>query len=132
MNNDNIKKMADLLRSGNKMLNMACPVCNNPIFQNSEGLTFCPTCDRKIIIVDNKDKVISENKINNNKKLEGINPNRDIEVLNLLKTILYQKIEMIAAKLENEIHLQIIEKYTKILLNIFDILNRISVLIDKN
>ncbi|MFW9990402.1 MAG: Sjogren's syndrome/scleroderma autoantigen 1 family protein [Candidatus Odinarchaeota archaeon] len=132
MNNDNIKKMADLLRSGNKMLNKACPVCNNPIFQNSEGLTFCPTCNREILIVDNKDNVKLENKIYINKKRDEISPNRYIEILNLLKTVLYQKIEMISAKLENEIHLQMLEKYTKVLSNIFDILNRISVLINKN
>ncbi len=30
------KKMADLLRSGHTMLNLACPVCNNPLFRNKD------------------------------------------------------------------------------------------------
>ncbi len=125
--------MADLLRSGNKMLNMACPICNNPIFRNSEGLTFCSNCNRKVIIVDdkiNQDNKIKKNEINYNKKQEEFHLNRHNELLNLLENVIYQKIEMITRKLENETHLEVIENYIKILLDFIDILNRISVLID--
>jgi uncharacterized Zn finger protein (UPF0148 family) len=57
---ENIKKMADLLRSGYTMLNIACPVCNNPIFQNREKNKFCPTCNREVLVVDNKISQIHE------------------------------------------------------------------------
>ena len=58
--------MADLLRSGNTMLNMACPVCNNPLFRNKEGNTFCPTCNRNVVIIDNS--VYQKDKIKDPKK----------------------------------------------------------------
>jgi len=125
--------MADLLRSGNKMLNMACPICNNPIFRNNEGITFCPTCNRKVIIVDdntNQDDRIKKNKIENNKKREDLHLNRHIELLNLLENVIYEKIEIITTKLEKETQLQLIATYNKILLNCFDILNKISFLKD--
>lgn len=125
--------MADLLRSGNKMLNMACSVCNNPIFRNNEGITFCPTCNRPVIIVDdntNQDNGIKKNEIKNNKNQEEFHLNRHNELLNLIENVICEKIKMITAKLENETHLQVIETYTKILLNCIDILNKIPVLKD--
>ncbi|MFX1365171.1 MAG: Sjogren's syndrome/scleroderma autoantigen 1 family protein [Promethearchaeota archaeon] len=134
--NENIKKMADLLRSGNTMLNMACPICSNPIFRNSKGLTFCPTCNREIIIVNDKDKIVHEKikrekKTNNNGKQIELNQNKYIELLNSLENIIYQKIKMISTKLEDETHLQVIEQSTKILSNFFDILDRIADLKNK-
>jgi len=125
--------MADLLRSGNKMLNMACPVCNNPIFRNNKGITFCPACNRPVIIVDdntNQYNGIKKNEIKNNKNQEELHLNRHNELLNLIENVICEKMKMITTKLENETHLQVIETYTKILLNCIDILNKISVLKD--
>ena len=125
--------MADLLRSGNKMLNMACPVCNNPLFRNSEEITFCPTCNRKVIITDdktNQDNRIKKVEIKSKEELEEVHLNRHNELLTLLENILYEKIEMIAKKLESETHFQVIETYNKTLSNCIDLLNKISVLKD--
>ncbi|MEE9379500.1 MAG: Sjogren's syndrome/scleroderma autoantigen 1 family protein [Candidatus Lokiarchaeia archaeon] len=125
--------MADLLRSGNKMLNMACPVCNNPLFRNIEEITFCPTCNRKIIIVDdktNQDDRIKEDEINSKKSREEGHLNRHNELLTLLENVLYEKIEMIAKKLESETQFQMIETYNKTLSNCIVLLNKISILKD--
>ncbi|MFX0000684.1 MAG: Sjogren's syndrome/scleroderma autoantigen 1 family protein [Candidatus Hodarchaeota archaeon] len=127
MINENIKKMADLLRSGSTMLNMACPVCNNPIFRNRDGNTFCPTCNRKVLIVNDKNHQNNRNKISYNKKQEIDNQDKQIEILNLLKDVLFEKIEIITNKLKKENHLQLIETYTKILINCFDILMKIPI-----
>ncbi len=45
-----IKKMAKALREGAKMLDLACPVCNNPICQVKSGEKVCVSCERKVII----------------------------------------------------------------------------------
>jgi len=45
----NIKKMAKLLREGARMLDLACPVCNNPIFQLKTGEKICIACERKVV-----------------------------------------------------------------------------------
>jgi uncharacterized Zn finger protein (UPF0148 family) len=44
-----IKKMAKALREGARMLDIACPVCNNPIFQFKSGEKMCVSCERKVI-----------------------------------------------------------------------------------
>lgn len=122
---ENIKNMAELLRSGNTMLNMACPVCNNPIFRKREGDTFCPTCNRSVLIISNEtlqNNIRKGNGIQNNTKQEINSQNRQNEVFNLLEEILIEKIEMISKKLRNEDQLYLIEKYTNILAKYFDIL----------
>jgi uncharacterized Zn finger protein (UPF0148 family) len=41
--NEQIKKMAELLRSGATMLQDTCPTCNSPLFR-FEGKVFCVKC----------------------------------------------------------------------------------------
>jgi uncharacterized Zn finger protein (UPF0148 family) len=126
--NDNIKKMADLLRSGNTMLNMACPVCNQPIFRNKDGHIFCPTCNRQVLIVNgNHDAVLKTKKeeINHGKEKLKVTITRHFEILKSLEEVIFEKIDVILGKLRNETHLQMIEVYTKVLLNCLEILNKI-------
>jgi len=46
-----IKRMADLLRSGAAMLSEACPKCNAPLFKLSSGEVYCANCNQKVVIV---------------------------------------------------------------------------------
>lgn len=120
--------MADLLRSGNTMLNMACPVCNNPIFRNRDGNTFCPTCNRNVLIVKNDTYEASTIKKSEpyHKEQTTILHSKKTELLNSLQEIMLEKIEIITKKLENETNSQVIETYTEILLNCLEILNKIQ------
>ena len=127
--NDNIKKMADLLRSGSRMLNLACPVCNNPIFRNKDGNTYCPTCNRKVLIVNDqnhKNNRIESSKTYSNEELHNLNRTEKITWLNPLQNVIIEKIKLLTNKLKDETQLQLIEIYTKILTNCFDILNKIQ------
>jgi UPF0148 protein len=45
-----VKRMADLLRSGATMLQETCPVCATPLFRLGKD-TFCPKCNRPVAIV---------------------------------------------------------------------------------
>ena len=47
------KKMAELLRSGHTMLNLACPVCNNPLFRNKDNEILCPICNKRVLVKKN-------------------------------------------------------------------------------
>jgi len=38
-----IRKMSELLRSGAVMLDLACPICNAPLFKLRSGEVVCPT-----------------------------------------------------------------------------------------
>jgi len=48
---EEIKRMADLLRSGATMLSEACPKCNAPLFKLPSGEVYCATCNQKVVIV---------------------------------------------------------------------------------
>jgi len=112
---EDAKKMADLLRTGHKMLNLSCPICNNPIFQNKDGVSFCAICNREVIMADSVlDKNIKEKETIFNKNTKQVN------IPSVLITILTDKLNWITQKLEKEKQLDIIEKYLKIL---FDLLN---------
>lgn len=112
---EDAKKMADLLRTGHKMLNLSCPICNNPIFQNKDGVSFCAICNREVIMADSvSDKNIEEKEIILDKNTKQVN------IPSALITVLTDKLNWITQKLEKENQLDIIEKYLKIL---FDLLN---------
>ncbi|MEM2083646.1 MAG: Sjogren's syndrome/scleroderma autoantigen 1 family protein [Nitrososphaerota archaeon] len=49
-NSENIKKMADALRAGAKMLPDICPICKSPLFE-IKGEIRCIKCDKKVIKV---------------------------------------------------------------------------------
>jgi uncharacterized Zn finger protein (UPF0148 family) len=112
---EDAKKMADLLRTGHKMLNISCPICNNPIFQNKDGVSFCTICNREVIMADSvSDKNIEEKEIILDKNTKQVN------IPSVLITVLTNKLYWITQKLEKENQLDIIEKYLKLL---FDLLN---------
>lgn len=45
------KEMAELLRSGAKMLSQSCPECGSPLFQLKTGEIWCAKCQRRVVIV---------------------------------------------------------------------------------
>jgi UPF0148 protein len=47
----NIKKMADLLRRGETLTDLACPVCASPLFKLKSGDLWCVQCEKKVIVV---------------------------------------------------------------------------------
>ena len=128
-NKDEAKIMAGLLRDGHTMLNLACPLCNNPLFRNKENEIFCPICNKKVII-EKEDPVASN--VENIKKSEystqnstkiytQFNYNREF-----LVGILEQKINLISQKLEHETQMDLIERSIKALTKIFDLLNKLN------
>jgi uncharacterized Zn finger protein (UPF0148 family) len=118
---EDARVMADLLKSGHKMLSLSCPICNNPIFQKKSGTTFCAICNREVLLVDkdsNKNDVDIKPTVNN--PLEITNLNSEI------KSVLIEKINWIAHKLENETQLHIINEYLELILNVLNILEKLK------
>ena len=52
-----VKRMADLLRSGAAMLQETCPVCATPLFRLGRD-TFCPKCNRPVAIVKSAEEEV--------------------------------------------------------------------------
>jgi len=113
--------MADLLKSGHKMLSLSCPICNNPIFQNKSGTTFCAICNREILLVDkdsNKNDVDLKPSVNNPLEITTL----DGEI----KSVLIEKINWITHRLEKETQLNTINEYLELLLNLLNILEKLK------
>mgnify|MGYP002396420265 CR=1 FL=1 len=48
---EDIRSMADLLRSGAKLTDLSCPVCSSPIFKLRNDELWCAKCKKKVVIV---------------------------------------------------------------------------------
>jgi UPF0148 protein len=46
-----MKNMAELLRSGAKMLSYNCPECGSPLFELKTGEIWCAKCQRRVVII---------------------------------------------------------------------------------
>ncbi|MFX0188061.1 MAG: Sjogren's syndrome/scleroderma autoantigen 1 family protein [Candidatus Hodarchaeota archaeon] len=123
---EDAEKMADLLRSGHTMLNLSCPVCNNPLFRNRNKEIFCPICNKRVVI--KKNDTIQSNMIKNgsveDKELIK-NNQKSILKINSLKEILEEKINWISQRLKDETHIDLIERYMNILTKTYNLLNKI-------
>jgi uncharacterized Zn finger protein (UPF0148 family) len=121
---EDISKMADLLRMGYTMLNIACPVCNNPIFRNKEGEKFCPSCNRKVVVMNN---TTFQNKPNDiTKEAQNITDPTDENIFNSIKLIIEKKIQLIIEKLDDETEVELIKKYIGILSDLLDFYKRLT------
>ncbi len=121
-----IVKMADLLRLGHTMLNIACPVCNNPIFRNKSGEKYCPSCDRKVVVMNDtvaqnyqKEKIGSETNLSIKTSIKGT-------VYNSLEDAISEKIQWLTEKFRNETDIELIRIYIDLISNLLDLLNKIS------
>ena len=43
--------MADLLRQGDTLTDLACPVCSSPLFRLKDGTLWCANDEKKVVIV---------------------------------------------------------------------------------
>ena len=120
------KKMANLLRSGYKMLNLSCPVCNNPIFKKKNGEMFCPVCDRPVILDDNElnESMKSDKNLENEKNVFGRLFDDNKTLINL-KKIIFLKIQEISEIIKTENQILNIEVYINLLQKLLDLYERI-------
>ena len=46
-----IKRMADLLRQGATLTDLACPLCSSPLFRLRDGTLWCGKDEKKVVLV---------------------------------------------------------------------------------
>jgi len=112
--------MADLLRNGYTMLNLACPECNNPLFRNKNNETFCPICNKKVIFKNNIKSQSSSSKID-----DKLNTNKINLDLYSIQLIIEEKITYISEILKDEKQINLIERNVKILVKLFKLLKKL-------
>ncbi|MBY9002898.1 MAG: hypothetical protein KGD73_02905 [Candidatus Lokiarchaeota archaeon] len=118
--------MANLLRSGYKMLNLSCPICNNPIFKKKNGEMFCPVCDRPVILDDNElnESMKSDKNLENENNVFGRLFDDNKTLINL-KKIIFLKIQEISEIIKTENQILNIEVYINLLQKLLDLYERI-------
>ncbi|MFX1280910.1 MAG: Sjogren's syndrome/scleroderma autoantigen 1 family protein [Promethearchaeota archaeon] len=117
--------MADLLRTGHTMLNIACPICNNPIFKNREGKKFCPSCNREVIVSNSIPAQKFEESEEKLKNVQDIKDSSNKEVENLIRIVIVKKIHFILEKLETATETELIKNYSNILSGLYDLLKKL-------
>ena len=116
---EDAKIMADLLKTGHKMLSLSCPICNNPIFQKKNGTAFCPICNRKVILANNPTKIKSEEK-----KPSSINNTEIEDIRSIILPVLISKFHWIAQKLEKESQLNVISEYLDLTFKLLNLVEK--------
>jgi len=119
---EDAKIMADLLKTGHKMLSLSCPICNNPIFQEKNGTAFCAICNRKVLLIDTLD-----NKNPEDKKPILINSTKLKNVKSIILPVIIDKLHWIAQKLENESQLSVINDYLDLTLKLLNLVEKLNI-----
>jgi len=103
-----VKRMADLLRQGSTLTNLACPACASPLFRLKNGDLWCEKCQKKVIVV----KEGEEPKIIRSAALDS------------LETTLMTKMQQIQDKMQNEQNPEELEKLGKTLSGLLENLEK--------
>ena len=105
-----IKRMADLLRQGSTLIDLACPVCASPLFKLRSGDLWCAKCEKKVIMVK-----------------EGEEPAKVASsmVLETLEATILAKVQEIQNKMQHEENVDELQKLSKTLADLLENLEKV-------
>lgn len=108
---ENIQKMAILLRDGHSLLSDACPQCNSPLFKLKSGEIYCAACDKKVIIIKDDEQI------------ESIMQN---EILVNATKVINMKIRELHQKIDSEKDIDELYKLTRLFLIYLESLEKLK------
>jgi UPF0148 protein len=108
---DYIKRMADLLRQGATLTDLACPVCSSPLFRLSDGTLWCGKDQKKVVIVKEGEEP---------PKTEANN------AMNTLEATLMAKVQDIQGKIQQNDNVEELQKLTATLSELLNSLEKIK------
>ncbi len=114
--NQNIQRMAFLLREGHTLLSEQCPQCNSPLFKMKSGEIYCANCDKKVLIV--KDEA----------QIESIMQNG---ILDDTSKVINMKIKQLNQQLDSEKEFDALYKMTRLLISYLESLEKLKTLKNK-
>ena len=101
--------MADLLRDGSTLTELACPACASPLFRLRNGDLWCAKCEKKVMIV---------------KEGEATNVARSMALENLEATLL-TKVQELDNKMQHTENVEELQKLGSTLSELLDNLEKI-------
>ena len=110
-NDTHIKRMADLLRQGATLTDLACPVCSSPLFRLQDGTLWCGKDEKKVIIVK-----------------EGEEPTKTAtnSAMDKLEATLMAKVENLQGKIEQTENVEELGKLTAALSELLNSLEKVK------
>ena len=105
-----IKRMADLLRQGLTLTELACPACASPLFRLKSGELWCAKCEKKVIVV--KDEA----------EMARITSAAALETL---ENTLLAKIQEVQSKMQHETNMEELQKLGATLSGLLESLEKI-------
>lgn len=102
--------MADMLRQGSTLTELACPACASPLFRLKDESLWCAKCEKKVVTV---------------KEGEGPSEIRGSMVLINLERTLLVKIQEIQSKMQNEENMEELQKLGTVLSGLLENLEKI-------
>jgi UPF0148 protein len=106
-----IKRMAELLRQGATLTDLACPACNSPLFRLKDGTLWCATDEKRVIVVKEGEDVP--------------NPSGG-KGLDALEATLMAKIQDLQGKIQRTENVDELQKLTAALSDLLDSLEKIK------
>jgi UPF0148 protein len=102
--------MADLVRQGSTLTELACPACASPLFRLKTGELWCAKCEKKVIVVK-----------------EGEEPARATSTMALetLETTLLTKIKEIQNRMLHEQNVDELQKLGTVLSGLLENLEKL-------
>jgi len=106
-----IKRMADLLRQGSTLTDLACPACSSPLFKLKSGDLWCAKCEKKVIVVK-----------------EGEEPTKITShiLMDTLEATLLTKVQEIQNKMQHEERVEELQKLGTTLSELLENLEKIK------
>ena len=103
--------MADLLRQGATLTELACPACASPLFRLRSGDLWCAKCEKKVIIVK-----------------EGEDPTKITShiLMDTLEATLLTKVQEIQNKMQHEEKIEELQKLGTTLSQLLENLEKIK------
>ena len=106
-----IKRMADLLRQGATLTDLACPNCSSPLFRLQDGTLWCGKDEKQVVVIK-----------------EGEEPQKSntTPVMDKLEATLMAKVQDIERKIEKTDSAEELEKLTCTLSELLNSLEKVK------
>ncbi len=107
--NSDIKRMAELLRQGATLTDLACPRCGSPLFRLQDGALWCGKDEQRVLLLKEGEEAPKENKGTLMDKLEAT---------------LMAKVTELQEKIQRTENVEELTKLTKALSDLLDSLEK--------